>query len=69
MIMEHTEIGKELKNLSGEWLNRSEFIEYINDYYNNSEEYDLDEDSNYFKAISFAYHNMFKAYDLYNNEF
>jgi len=62
-------VGKELKNLSGEWLNKSEFKEYINDYYSNPEEYNLDEDSDYYKAISYAYYHPDEAYELYDNEF
>jgi Zn-finger nucleic acid-binding protein len=62
-------VGKELKNLSGEWLNRSEFEEYINDYYSNPKEYNLDEDNDYYKAISYAYYHLDEAYELYDNEF
>ena len=61
-------VGKELRNLSGEQLNSSEFEEYVNDYYSNPEEYDLDEDSDYYQAISFAYYHMDEAFKLYNKE-
>lgn len=61
-------VGKELRNLSGEQLNSSEFEEYVNDYYSNPEEYDLDEDSDYYQAISFAYYHMNEAFKLYSKE-
>ena len=45
----------ELKQLSGECLTPSEFCSYIVDYYMNPGEYGIDEDSEYYLAISLAY--------------
>ena len=47
--------SKLLQNLSTESLSSMEFGEYIYDYYTNPSEYDIDEDSDYFAAISDAY--------------
>ena len=64
-----SQIGKELKNISGERLEKqSEFIEYITDYYSNHEEYDIDVDSDYFDAIETAYVNPKQGWTEYNNE-
>ena len=47
---------KQLKNISGEMLDSyQDFKDYIHDYYNNPGEYDIDEDSTYYKAIVWAW--------------
>jgi hypothetical protein len=67
--MTQKQIAKELYNLSGELLSRSEFKEYIKDYYNNPSDYSIDEDSDYYEAISYAYNNLDQAYHIYDLEF
>jgi hypothetical protein len=67
--MTQKQIAKELYNLSGEWLSPSEFKEYIRDYYNNPGEYSIDEDSDYYEAISYAYNNLDQAYHIYDLEY
>ena len=67
--MTEKQIAKELYNLSGEWLSPSEFKEYIRDYYNNPGEYSIDEDSDYYEAISYAYFYIDQAYYIYDLEF
>ena len=67
--MTQKQIAKELYNLSGELLSHSEFKEYIRDYYNNPGEYSIDEDSDYYEAISYAYNNLDQAYHIYDLEY
>jgi hypothetical protein len=64
-----SQIGKELKNISGERLEKqSEFIEYITDYYHHHDEYNIDVDSDYFDAIEIAFVNPKQGWTEYNNE-
>ena len=46
--------AKLLMDLSGEMLSKSEFKEYVSDYYNSPDEFDIDTDSDYYKAIELA---------------
>lgn len=58
--------AKILSNISGEQLDsKFEFMSYINDYYNNYEEYDIDPDSEYYKVIKYAVDNPADAWDMY----
>jgi hypothetical protein len=43
-------------------LTKKEFTEYIKDYYDNPEDYGIDEDDEYYKAIEWAILNLDKAY-------
>lgn len=68
MIQEENLLGykEELLNISvaPHELSKSEFEDYIRDYTSNPEEYDIDLDSNYGKALLWAIDNIDKAYDL-----
>jgi hypothetical protein len=55
--------------LSGEQLNYGEFVEYVEDYYNNPEEYDISTDSGYYEAICTAYNDTEGMYKLYVKQF
>jgi hypothetical protein len=59
----------ELKHLSGELLTVSEFCSYIVDYYMNPGDYGIDEDSEYYLAISLAYGDINHAYNHYKSLF
>jgi hypothetical protein len=59
----------ELKQLSGELLSLSEFKDYIVDYYTNPGDYSIDEDSEYYLAISLAYGDINHAYGHYKSMF
>jgi len=62
------EYKEELLNISvaPHELSKSEFKDYIRDYTSNPEEYNIDLDSNYGKALLWAIDNIDKAYDLIN---
>ena len=62
-------IGKELADMSGEYLNFKDFKEYVTNYYEYHEDYRFDVNSNFFKALEFAYDNPKKAYEFYNTQF
>lgn len=51
-----------LRQLSSELLSAEEFAEYILDYYNNPDEYNIDKDSDYYIAIEDAYNNIKEYY-------
>ena len=55
--------------LSGEQLDYQEFIDYIEDYYENPEEYNIHPDSSYWSAIVSAWHNTEEMYELYLSQF
>jgi hypothetical protein len=59
----------ELKHLSGELLTVSEFCSYVVDYYMNPGDYSIDEDSEYYLAISLAYGDINHAYSHYKSMF
>jgi hypothetical protein len=59
----------ELKQLSGECLTPSEFSSYVIDYYMNPGDYGIDEDSEYYLAISLAYGDIQHAYHHYKSMF
>jgi hypothetical protein len=55
--------------LSGEQLDYQEFVEYIEGYYENPEEYNIHPDSSYWSAIVSAWHNTEEMYELYLSQF
>ena len=55
--------------LSGEQLEYQEFVDYIDDYYENPEEYNIHPDSSYRSAIVSAWHNTEEMYELYLSQF
>jgi hypothetical protein len=55
--------------LSGEQLDYQEFVDYIEDYYENPEEYNIHPDSSYRSAIVSAWHNTEEMYELYLSQF
>lgn len=57
------------EQLAGDCLEYAEFVSYIEDYYFNSEEYKIDQDSEYYDAIAFAYHNTEDMYEHYLSQF
>ena len=55
-----------LQNISCESIdNLDEFQEYINDYYSNHMEYNIDPESKYFEAIEWAHINPVDAWKRY----
>ncbi len=60
--------AKLLMDLSGEMLSKSEFKEYVSDYYNSPEEYDIETDSDYYKAIELANDGTI-SYEEYKKQF
>jgi hypothetical protein len=60
---------REIKDLSCELLSRSEFKEYVIDYFNNFKEYGIDRRSRYFKEIEYCYNNLENSYSEYKNLF
>ena len=57
------------EQLAGDCLEYADFVSYIEDYYFNSEEYNIDQDSEYYDAIAFAYHNTEEMYEHYLSQF
>lgn len=55
--------------LSGEQLDYQEFVDYIDDYYENPEEYNIHPGSSYRSAIVSAWHNTEEMYELYLSQF
>jgi hypothetical protein len=53
--------------MSSEILGRKDFEKYLIDYVNNLEEYKIDEEGEYYEALSWAYVNIEKAWDQYAN--
>lgn len=45
------DVAKQLKNMSGEKLDAQEFGDYLYDYYNSPDDYDIDTESEYYRAI------------------
>lgn len=60
---------RELENLSGGILTYEEFVEYLNDYYYNPEEYAIDTESTYYVAIEEAICDPETAYVEYQKLF
>jgi len=61
------EYGELLVNISGERIEeRSEFMEYINNYYDSPDEYGIDIDEPYFQALYQAVNSEEEAWKLYN---
>ena len=60
---------KYLLDISSEPLSLSykEFSEYISEYVHNPKEFDIDVNSDYFKALEWAYDNLKEAYDFMIN--
>ena len=75
LIAEHIEFSKLKKasriliNLSSEKLDYESFKEYIDDYINNAEEYDIDENEEYMEALFLAQSNLFLVYGEYVKHF
>ena len=57
------------KELSCEQLEYGEFVEYLEDYYRNPEEYNIHPDSEYASAIDSAWHNTEEMYKHYLSQF
>lgn len=59
-------IAIELKGISGEEIDSQyEFTSYIRDYYNNPGEYGIEEDSDYYNALQYAYNHPADAWERY----
>jgi len=64
---EHKLIAKILSDISSETVtDPMEFSEYIIDYYNNPEDYGIDEDSMYYDAIATTYWQVKDHYRISN---
>lgn len=67
MAIRHADILASL--LSGEQLEYEEFVEYVEDYYNNPGDYDISMDGNYYDALCTAYNDTEGMYELYLKQF
>lgn len=55
--------------LSGEQLDPQEFVDYVDDYHDNPEEYNIHPNSSYWMAIMAAWEEPEKMYKLYSSQF
>jgi len=62
-------LATQLVQMSIGRLTQKEFNEYVTDYFYHPKEYDIDESSLYYRAISHAYYDLDHAYKVYNDFF
>lgn len=65
--MSDAKVAKLLRSISSERLDDPmEYGEYLKDYYDNPEEYDIDEDGEYYRAIQTAWYQIKDDYSVGN---
>jgi len=62
-------LAQQLKHLSIGRLNKTQFDQFVKDYFYSPKTYDIDVKSPFYQAVEHAYYDLDEAYKVYLNLF